>query len=60
MTPVLHHRGPAGQQWLENEKAPSVTGGAKKSLCAAISAHENSLIHPLKVDPMDTAHIQAV
>jgi hypothetical protein len=30
MTPVFHHRGPAGQQWLENEKAPSVTGGAQK------------------------------
>ena len=30
MTPVLHRRGPAGQQWLENEKAPSVTGGAQK------------------------------
>jgi hypothetical protein len=24
------NRGPAGQQWLENEKAPSVTGGAQK------------------------------
>lgn len=30
MTPVLHRRGPAGQQWLENEKAPSVTGGAQE------------------------------
>jgi len=37
MTPVLHHRGPAGQQWLENEKAPSVTGGAQKILYAAVS-----------------------
>jgi hypothetical protein len=57
MTPVLHHRGPAGQQWLKNEKAPSVSGGAQKSLCAAFRARENSLVHPLKVDVIDTAHM---
>jgi hypothetical protein len=46
MTPVLHHRGPAGQQWLENEKAPSVTGGAQKNPCALYSAHAKALGSP--------------
>jgi len=36
MTPVLYHRGPAGQRGSKNEKAPSVTGGAPKNPSARI------------------------
>jgi hypothetical protein len=56
MTPVLHHKGLAGQQWLENEKAPFVSGGAQKIRVHGIPRTRKPLVHPLKVDSINTAH----
>ena len=60
MTPVLLHRGTAGQPWGEkrNRKAPSVAGGAQKISVRGYSAHAKPLVHPLKVDSrIREAHI---
>jgi len=52
---------PAALDIIENEKAPSVAGGAQKIPVRDISARETSSNHPLKVDSkIREAHIMAV
>src|SRR5689334_14271680 len=51
---------PAALGRAENEKAPSVTGGARKIPARDIQRTRNSLNHPLEVDSMMRAHMTVV
>ena len=63
MTPASFFTGapPEDMGRTRKYKAPSVAGGAQKSLYAVFSARETSLVHPLKVDSeIRVAHTMAV